>query len=546
MNIRLFPTIVLIFLLLCGCGNSVASSSSTDTKTMNSGNNIIAKSNIGDLSGEDDIDAEPYSDIQFFVIDHARISYDPSLIKKNDRPGDYFDIASPYENYEYYEDGDLLEHQVAYQGNFYVEHWEKDENGNITEFDGRTGDDRIAYMYDDNNRLIQEWRHRNYWPSSVTIYEDYDEHGNYGSTIKITSWGGSIFKQGDPWYDLDYIDYEEVKATTHRYYTHEYDEKGRLISTTEKRHDGRDEGTHTYEYDSRGNLVYEYDSGDEYIREYHSNGEIALLQKKWRDELEEETVYDSHGNPIKNIDDGKLSIYENEYDKYGNLVRQYTYNEEGECKYYDIWQYVDKESYLKDMDTCDLIGSFVPAPESDVNSIPSDSPQGFARAKDPSDGGRSTEGPNDGGDLPEAQSLFNGLEWFEGVIGCKFNVPEGFTQQTDEGLISGPGMYRYSFRSDELDMNISVFECTFLALPITAADVPAEYKSASSAEGVTYAASGTGYYVVSGTGDDDSIYYTRVDYNEDYYASLSFDYPTENGEACEKILLEFLKDYSAG
>ena len=84
------------------------------------------------------------------------------------------------------------------------------------------------------------------------------------------------------------------------------------------------------------------------------------------------------------------------------------------------------------------------------------------------------------------------------------------------------------------------------SLPITAADVPAEYKSASSAEGVTYAASGTGYYVVSGTGDDDSIYYTRVDYNEDYYASLSFDYPTENGEACEKILLEFLKDYSAG
>lgn len=106
-------------------------------------------------------------------------------------------------------------------------------------------------------------------------------------------------------------------------------------------------------------------------------------------------------------------------------------------------------------------------------------------------------------------------------------------------------MYRYSFRSDELDMNISVFECTFLAISIMAEDIPEEYKSALSSEGITYATSGNGYYVVSGYYGDKRIYYFRVDYNEDFYTSLDFDYPIKNADACEKVLLEFLKDYSA-
>lgn len=119
-------------------------------------------------------------------------------------------------------------------------------------------------------------------------------------------------------------------------------------------------------------------------------------------------------------------------------------------------------------------------------------------------------------------------------MGCKFNVPESFTQQMDEGLVSGPGMYRYSFHSDKLDMNISVSECIFEALPISAADIPAEYKSASSAEGVTYAASGTGYYVVSGYRGGETVYYTRVDYNENVYTGLDFVYPTENADTCKR------------
>lgn len=349
MKVHLLSAIVLIFLMLCGCG---ASLSSTDTKTMNSGNNNIVQSSEEDLREEDNINTESYSDTQFFVIDHAKISYDSTLIKKDDRPGDYFEIASPYESYSYYEDGSPLLHEVFYkEGGYYEERWEQDENGNVTMFDGRTGDDQIVYIYDDNNHLIQEWCHSNYWPSSVTIYGDYDEYGNYGSTEEITSWGGSIFKQGDPWYDLDYIDYEEVRSTTYHYYTHEYDEIGRLISTTETRYDGSDKKTHTYEYDSQGNLVHEYVSGQEYIREYHSNGEIALLQVKWGDQLKEEIVYDNHGNPISKFSEldytGTNTTYKNEYDLNGNLVRQFTYDEKGNCKYYDIWQYVDEQTYIE-------------------------------------------------------------------------------------------------------------------------------------------------------------------------------------------------------
>lgn len=87
-----------------------------------------------------------------------------------------------------------------------------------------------------------------------------------------------------------------------------------------------------------------------------------------------------------------------------------------------------------------------------------------------------------------------------------------------------------------------VFECTFEALLITAEDIPDEYESKSSAEGVTYSASGDGYYVVSGYRGDETIYYTRVDYNETFYSSLDFEYPTNNAEACERVLLEFLEN----
>lgn len=142
-----------------------------------------------------------------------------------------------------------------------------------------------------------------------------------------------------------------------------------------------------------------------------------------------------------------------------------------------------------------------------------------------------------------SQGLFCGPGWFEGVMGSAFYVPEGFVQQGNEGPAAGSEMHTYRFRNNALGMEISVFECTLLALPI---DVAQEYAAASSADGVTYATSGNGYYVVSGYSDSETIYYTRVDYNESFYYNLDYRYPAANADACEEILLAFLSDYSAG
>lgn len=354
-----FLMAVLLLLMLSGCGNgqptSDQPSNSLPFVSGSTGEEESSTIEPPESNTDDTDDTGFYSDMQFLLISHAQISYDSTLQTGNDTPENYFDIASPYESYSYYEDGSPLLHEVYYvEGGQYMERWEQDENGNITMFDGRNGNNRVVYIYDEDNHLIQEWGHdMNYRPDSVIIYDDYDEHGNYGSTVSIVPWGGSIVKEGGTWYDLDSLDYNEVRSTTHHYYTYEYDEAGRLTSIVRFNHDGSDRDTYTYEYDSQGNLIYEKNFyGDIYIREYHSNGAIALFQEKLGDSLLEEIVYDSHGNPISkyvgkyNETGGIITTYENEYDKSGNLVRRFTYDEEGNCKYYDIWRYIDMQSYL--------------------------------------------------------------------------------------------------------------------------------------------------------------------------------------------------------
>lgn len=220
---------------------------------------------------------------------------------------------------------------------------------------------------------------------------------------------------------------------------------------------------------------------------------------------------------------------------------------------YQAWETFTEFSYREyhlyyswEGDTAERPTSFVHVYKLDVDSIVLGPETGSASAGDTSAAGSLAENVKDDGAGQGSQDFFEGPRQFEGVMGCKFNVPEGFTQQSDEGLVRGPGMYRYSFYSDELDMSISVFECSFEALPIGAEDVPQEYRSASAAEGVTYTTSGEGYYVVSGYHGEKSIYYTRVDYDEGFYTSLDFEYHSDNADPCEKVLLEFLDGYSAG
>lgn len=146
-------------------------------------------------------------------------------------------------------------------------------------------------------------------------------------------------------------------------------------------------------------------------------------------------------------------------------------------------------------------------------------------------------------DPDDVQEPFYGLGWFQTVMGSTLYLPGGFVQQSTDGYMKAPGTHTYVFWNNALGMKIEVFECTRDFLPVTPAE---DYQRASSAAGVTYATARNSFYVVSGYSDSKNIYYTRVDYNEEFYHSLSFYYPTANADACEEILLEFLNDYSIG
>lgn len=156
----------------------------------------------------------------------------------------------------------------------------------------------------------------------------------------------------------------------------------------------------------------------------------------------------------------------------------------------------------------------------------------------------SPEKPDRDNDLSGNENdLFCGPDWFEGVMGSRFYVPDGFVQQDITPAI---GHY-YLFKNDELDMSISVHEMTFMMLGIDSTAMVDEYTSRESDDSVTYAASGENFYVVSGQHEqteDTMIYYDRVDYDDMFRYEVSFQYPASQSEEGEKILLEFFKNYS--
>lgn len=142
----------------------------------------------------------------------------------------------------------------------------------------------------------------------------------------------------------------------------------------------------------------------------------------------------------------------------------------------------------------------------------------------------------------EAADSFCGPGWFYGVMGSQFYVPDGFIQQD---AIPALGQY-YVFENAELDMSISVQEATYATFGFDSSEMADEYTSRKSGDSVTYAASGDNFYVVSGIYGSDSsatIYYNRVDYDEDFRYEVEFLYPASQAEECEEILLEFLINY---
>lgn len=141
----------------------------------------------------------------------------------------------------------------------------------------------------------------------------------------------------------------------------------------------------------------------------------------------------------------------------------------------------------------------------------------------------------------EGEGFFTGPGWFEGVMGSRFYLPEGFAQQSEDDFMQGMGTHTYDFWHQGLAMEITVFECSSIALAVSPQE---EFEVVSSSGNVTYSQSGDGYYVVSGYSDSEHIYYTRVDYDEAFYHSVSFHYPVATSQLSEEVLLEFLRNYS--
>lgn len=126
---------------------------------------------------------------------------------------------------------------------------------------------------------------------------------------------------------------------------------------------------------------------------------------------------------------------------------------------------------------------------------------------------------------------------FEGVMGSRFVVPEGFVQNSVRPAMG----YLYSFCREDLDMELSVWECSQASVPTTAEEDYNALCDSSDVE-VTYATQKGNQYVVSGYQGDEIFY--RVYYGGDIRYSVSFTYPKANAAACNPIVEAFMPTFS--
>lgn len=126
---------------------------------------------------------------------------------------------------------------------------------------------------------------------------------------------------------------------------------------------------------------------------------------------------------------------------------------------------------------------------------------------------------------------------FEGVMGSRFVVPEGFVQRSVRPAMG----YLYSFYREDLDMELSVWECSQISVPTTAEE---DYNALCDSPDVevTYATQKGNKYVVSGYQGEDIFY--RVHYGGDIRYSVSFTYPKANAASCNPIVDAFMPTFS--
>lgn len=150
-----------------------------------------------------------------------------------------------------------------------------------------------------------------------------------------------------------------------------------------------------------------------------------------------------------------------------------------------------------------------------------------------------TATPSDAIPDPIPEGVGGAPQGFTGVMGCRFFIPQGFTQDTIRPAVG----YLYQYSNPDYGMTISISECALIALPTTPQE---DYFNAlaSSSRQVTYSFQEDGRYVLSGNAGD-QIFYEAVYYDDSSRCEVSFLYPQANADPCNAIVEEFMAGFSA-
>ena len=193
-----------------------------------------------------------------------------------------------------------------------------DKHGNRIALDGKNGDYHIDYEYDSEDRLIKEVKTDGDDKQVYCETTTYDENGN------ILEFNG----EGDgPGYDTRHIE------------TYTYDDHGNLL-TKDLLDDDNDPNhdEYTYEYNADGTKASEIQkkgSGDyvELTYEYNADGTVAVM-------------HSSDNAPVGNKMIETTTKYE--YDANKNMIKSITYNDKGEEKEIQEYEYDEMGNVTRD------------------------------------------------------------------------------------------------------------------------------------------------------------------------------------------------------
>lgn len=145
---------------------------------------------------------------------------------------------------------------------------------------------------------------------------------------------------------------------------------------------------------------------------------------------------------------------------------------------------------------------------------------------------------------PINQDYGTEIGWVRTVGGADFYVPEGFTAQNIGDNWDCDGYY-YTYYNEALQMRMEVLEVPFSTLNEegTPQDIiKKDYYRSLQVYGdfVGYSLEKDNFCVCSANDGDEIYYFKFINVDNETYSTVSFEYPVENRETCDKILTEFL------